>query len=521
MGRWLVLSARWIAGSYHGSEWPPSPGRYFQALLAGAKLRYRGCEGSQGIDEAFGWLERQAPPVVLAPSVERGVPYSVFGPLNNWESLAVAWVQGKTPRKPPEELRSRIDFRPWYLSGIATETSSTVRYAWSLNDSDPAVETLAPRLCTLSSYLLALGWGVDLAVGCGRILSDSEFSALAKGVVRYAAGRDSPGAVSLAIPTTGWTERLESNFVAWSARTTGESLTNLAGTVPSGRTVCYCREDGPLRRPHVALLLQGLDGRPASVAWQDGIVVASWLRHASGARMERERQDAAWIRSYVMGHGDGEERNHRLSYVPLPTIGHPHADGRVRRALVVEPPGASPSIAKLLAWGLEGTRVTDNEGVVRARLLPLGPQDRVLGRYVREAASWASVTPVILHGHDRKGRRFSAAKAERLLREAFMQSGYAVGEIAELSYQPAPYWAGTGAASGCRVPGHLARWPRFHVAVRFRRPVPGPVLVGIGRHYGLGVFAALQLAPSEGGPTRTIDSWPTSMPEHGGTVSPE
>ncbi len=41
-----------------------------------------------------------------------------------------------------------------------------------------------------------------------------------------------------------------------------------------------------------------------------------------------------------------------------------------------------------------------------------------------------------------------------------------------------------------RVPEHLKKWLRYHVAVRFRDAVPGPVLAGIGRHYGIGLFAA-------------------------------
>lgn len=40
-----------------------------------------------------------------------------------------------------------------------------------------------------------------------------------------------------------------------------------------------------------------------------------------------------------------------------------------------------------------------------------------------------------------------------------------------------------------RVPQHLSKWPRYHVSGRFTEPVSGPVLVGIGRHYGIGLFA--------------------------------
>ena len=32
--------------------------------------------------------------------------------------------------------------------------------------------------------------------------------------------------------------------------------------------------------------------------------------------------------------------------------------------------------------------------------------------------------------------------------------------------------------------------PRYHIAVHFRDLVTGPVLAGIGRHYGVGLFAS-------------------------------
>jgi CRISPR-associated protein Csb2 len=70
------------------------------------------------------------------------------------------------------------------------------------------------------------------------------------------------------------------------------------------------------------------------------------------------------------------------------------------------------------------------------------------------------------------------------------KSGYSPQSIMELFFQPAPLWAGTEGALAMRVPEHLAKWPRYHVGVRFREPVPGPVLAGIGKHYGIGLFAA-------------------------------
>jgi len=62
--------------------------------------------------------------------------------------------------------------------------------------------------------------------------------------------------------------------------------------------------------------------------------------------------------------------------------------------------------------------------------------------------------------------------------------------IHEMAFQRAPYWSGCQAATDIRVPRHLAQWPRVHVRLKLSEPIKGPLLGGIGRHYGIGVFAA-------------------------------
>ena len=52
----LLISVRFDDGRYHGSgEWPPSPARLLQALVAGAA---RGEDLSKTAIEAFEWLDK-------------------------------------------------------------------------------------------------------------------------------------------------------------------------------------------------------------------------------------------------------------------------------------------------------------------------------------------------------------------------------------------------------------------------------------------------------------------------------
>jgi len=99
----------------------------------------------------------------------------------------------------------------------------------------------------------------------------------------------------------------------------------------------------------------------------------------------------------------------------------------------------------------------------------------------------------VLHGHnaDRRGQ-ISVAKTERLLLRAFEMAGYSDGMIEHLAFQGAPWFLGTKHAAAMRVPDHLEGYPRLHVEVRFVRGVKGPVLAGLGRHYGIGLFATAE-----------------------------
>ena len=44
----LRLEVQWPDGRYHGVEWPPSPWRVYQALVAGLGLERRACPGARG-----------------------------------------------------------------------------------------------------------------------------------------------------------------------------------------------------------------------------------------------------------------------------------------------------------------------------------------------------------------------------------------------------------------------------------------------------------------------------------------
>jgi len=196
--------------------------------------------------------------------------------------------------------------------------------------------------------------------------------------------------------------------------------------------------------------------------------------------------------TYVAGHiaeknGDTPAR---FSYLPLPTIGHEHADGMIRRLLIAEPYGGDGSHARWAQRRLVNQSLRDHDGNERGILLELWrtTSERVVGDYVGEGKDWATVTPVILPGFD-DGRQ---AKADKLVLKAVTQAGIPPGAVSDLAVRMAPFWPGSLHPRQYQRPNYLQHLPGWHVRLRFREPIPGPLALGAGRHCGLGVFARVE-----------------------------
>ena len=107
------------------------------------------------------------------------------------------------------------------------------------------------------------------------------------------------------------------------------------------------------------------------------------------------------------------------------------------------------------------------------------------------------------NGSDAEGqKRLLDRLSERidgLLRKAIVQAGFSqvLADHAELEWRKVGFWPGTDLADRYGVPDHLKRFPRYHFRIYWRdaqdRPIPvaGPVCLGGGRFYGLGLFAAM------------------------------
>jgi CRISPR-associated protein Csb2 len=473
MNRYLCLSVTFLDPFFHGKgddepEWPPSPLRFFQALLAGARTGCRSATWSKAKVDAFRWLENRPPPRIVAPSAIATSGYRFFVPNND----------GDREFDRQDRLTTKIA-RPHRLLG-----GDRVHYLWPLVEEEwTADQEHVDVLCREARNLLALGWGIDLVAGDGRILTDNDLGRLA-GQHWQPSGGQRPGERTWRVPASGTLDDLERAHQSFLARWDGKIF---RPAVRSTRfeVASYLRVGTVPPRSYAAFEL------PEGVAFlqEDTAKVAAMLRSLAG----RCAHDDTHLfpggpETYVAGHIDRQaHRQPRFSYLPLPTIRHDHADGMIRRLLIAEPLGGDGTHAAWAQQRLRGEILRDKEGRNQSFLHDLWrvASRKQIERYVTSARVWTTVTPVILPGFD-DGKHI---KAQKLVFSALEQAGLPLEAIQEVILRKGPFWSGSLQAHHYFRPDYLHRLPGWHVRLVFQDLVAGPLAIGAGRHVGLGLFA--------------------------------
>jgi CRISPR-associated protein Csb2 len=165
----------------------------------------------------------------------------------------------------------------------------------------------------------------------------------------------------------------------------------------------------------------------------------------------------------------------RLRIIPLPSIGHEHADRLIRR-LLVDIPQTSPLRPEAINWALEGQELSLSANGPKV-LIAGSAEDAVTQRYLAQSSRyWRSVTPIALFRRDKKS-----------LIQALRQAGLdAQLDKATLRREPLTK---KGRYSTDYVHGTRFGPERtVHATLRFNMPIYGPVLIGDGRFLGLGLF---------------------------------
>ena len=496
MDRALLVAVRFHEGRYHGAGgWPPAPARLFQALMAGAA---KGATVPRPTLDALDWLEGLPPPAIAAPRGEPGQSYTGFVPNNDLDA-ALSKKENRDVDTAVASIRAGKTVRP-----ILFDAAAPVLYCWPFDGADER----ATALCDAAKCLYQLGRGIDMAWADAAVVDPDEarkrLSDHGGIVFRPSAGGSS--GYDLFCPQPGTGQSLKARF---------DGMRNRFRNSGTNRK--------PIRvfvQPPKALLVRVAYNAPPNrlvFSLREGDARAGFAQRRlreSAAFVTEVRDQAAKrlcdvapglsddVERYLIGRGATDaDKAARVRIVPIPSIGHPHADMSIRR-LAVYLSQSCPLRTDDLAWAFAQVVWTDADGVVVSQLQRADDDDAMAERYENAGRRWRSLTPLALAAARRrridpagtseeaKGaaeRAREEARAAAAVRQALRHADIDIPPV-EIRVQREPF-DGRGErsetfAGGTRFPKHTL----WHAAVSFAAPVAGPLLLGDGRYLGLGLM---------------------------------
>lgn len=504
MSRSLVLSVRVHDHRYHGvGEAVASPARLFQALVAAA-----GSSGPLRSSDvrALEWLEALPPPTIASPRTAAGQTSTVYVPNNDLDAKGgdarrIAAVRAAKAVRPA----LLHDPEPWL-------------FVWSL----PAAtgeEELTDTVCSLADRLYQFGRGVDMAWAWGEVMDSAavfEHLESYRGVVAQPTGVGGPD--TLRCPTPGSLKSLMARHDAprLVAAGRGAKVRQVFAQPPKAvfSHISYdSLPDGFVYelRDRTSQALQ---------AWplERIAMLVGMLRDGAASRLRGALpQHAHLVDRFLIGRkadgADDAPTDSRIRLVPLPSIGHTHADMQIRRVLV-EVPRSCPLRADDVDWAFSSLELSDAD---TGELLDveLVSGDSAMVRHFRAPARtateqpviWRTVTPAALPDGARRRRidpkhRVAEAKggAERhmeqeraagAVRTALRHAGIRA-RVTSIRVQKEPFTPHGRRVEEFAPPSRFPKERLWHVEVSMDTDATGPLAIGDGRFLGLGILAPVR-----------------------------
>lgn len=535
-----LLTGRYVATAHDDrerAEWPPHPARFFSALVAahyeaGAAPHER---------EALLWLEQQPPPALDLDTAEpaRRDVLDVFVPVNDITlagdpergvrqarlALAAARTESETTklakalekeqlrldealralgRTDESPSRSELDTAAALLPGSRTRQVRTFPvtippkpqfvFVWP---EQPAA-SVSESLDRLSARVTRLGHSSSL-VAC-RVLPVAPAS---PALVPTEHGR-----IVLRTVGPGQLDRLDRE---WARHQGIDSRTLPARPQRYGPPPSEARPPPPasvFSREWIVFQRTG-GSRPLSSRGAD---IARALR----AALIEQHGDGP-LPEEISGHGpDGKPTGlPHIAFVALPNVGHEHGDASVQGCAVIAPRELSDSsretllrlvgkwevnravstesnTMELAAVGLPPIRVQRTEAPSKATLQE--------SRWCRPSRRFATATPIALDRNPGNLR----SNQERTAHRASVEAQRSVADACERIGLPRPISvkiAFEPFIRGAQSTRDFSPWPaqrsrtprvRVHAELEFDQAVAGPVLLGAGRFFGMGLCLPIE-----------------------------
>lgn len=526
-----LLTGRYVATAHDDrrrAEWPPHPARLFSALVAA----HYDCETPNPSErEALHWLENQpAPSMRVSRTAGRRDVLDVFVPVNDVTTLgdlekplrdsraALDRLRGagasaaelKKAEKDIEKRRTQLRAEIAALSQPETRPPTTLLEAARALLPDRRTRQMRtfpvaipddPNVAFVWQAEVPAEVQIALALLCERVTRLGHSSSLVwcrasdQPVVPTLVPR-SDGDLVLRVVGPGQVDRLDASFAEHQG---------VAGRVLPAMPQRY---GAPVE--HRSPLSSSVFGPEWIVFERVGGARIFGSRTADLTRVLRaallEQHGVPGMPLALSGHDpDGRPTNQpHLAFVALPFVGAGHADGSIKGVAIVPPRDLSPADQELLfrliaQWESKqpDARITlagpGLPPVLFKRVEVATTEAARPMRWCRASKRFVTATPIALDrnpGNLRSNLDRTAHKAAEEARATIAASCEAIGlprpvEV-EISFAPLLQGAQSSGAYLAARSGKTQR-VRVHAELRFDVPVRGPLLIGAGRHFGLGL----------------------------------
>lgn len=521
-----LLTGRYAATAYNDrgrAEWPPHPARFFSALAAAL---HDHDDVDQAERDALLWLELQEAPSLWADPesrVSRRQVQDVYVPVNDITlggDVAIREAEAKVAEAKTPAAKRKVE--------AALEKAKREAVAVDSGPSDKAVKTataLLPERRTRQQRTFpvvlpetptfAFLWRsadpspyrAALERLCARVTRLGHSSSLVR--CTLAGGNIQPtlvpsdeGDVVLRVVSPGQLDRLDRAFEHHKGVHSRVLPARPQRYGPAFKQAVRASLAGSVFSPTDWVLFERVGGsRPLASRTTD---LARALRRAL-----IEVHGNKDLPATLSGHAEnGPTGQPHVAFVPLPFIGHEHSDGALMGCSLVLPRELPRNDRELLLrlvakWEMERADDLGNLSVGGETLPPILVRRVDVSmkatldpmRWSRSSARFITATPIALDknpGNLRSNQggtaRKAALEAQQSISDACL---YVVGvrpRSIEVSLAPL--------LPGAQHVRHFLPWPgrpgrtprvRVHADIRFESPVSGPLLLGAGRYFGLGL----------------------------------
>jgi CRISPR-associated protein Csb2 len=545
-----LLTGRYAATQYNDrsrAEWPPHPARFFSALVAALHDR-------EPVDpdelEALLWLESvEAAPdldvdIHVDERVGRREVHSVFVPVNDvtlvgdpeaevrkarenlaelegFEQNKEAKAQVKNARRTlTKEEKKLARFLEFQQAAPKNPSKEDLKRGVALlperrNRQERTFPVVIPERSSFvfhwpeaepGKHLEALGRLCDRVTRLGHS-SSLVHCRIVERSIRPTLVPHKAGEYVLRVVGPGQLERLK------------EAYRRHHAIDPRVLPARFQRYGGPVgqddsRRPRSIfsdewIVFERIDGqRPLA---SRGIDLAISLRRALIETHGKENLPAV-----LSGHeaNGAQTRQPHLAFVPLPWVGHEHADGSLQGFALIAPRSIAPdertTLMRLLGrwegergdkgddYAIELGTPSDLGRPVQIRIRRVEIPDKAtlnVVRWCKPSRRFVTATPIALDRHPGNLR----SNVERTAEKAAAEAESCIADACERIGLPRPLNVCISLAPllfGAQHVRQFAPWPpqsgrarraRVHAEIEFSEKVCGPVLVGAGRYFGLGL----------------------------------